>query len=168
MQHEWLMSDDTTMTVADATLLSISLLLGSYPSHGHDAFSKALKLHTRHDMWRDSSCRCLSVQDGCTKACHSVPMHYHMHWSCHWSCHVHLSELRLECRGCEKVDAQIKVVGIDAKTYHLDFFGVPVKAAETLMFVNGMRLLARKVWLGFISTTNHMYSLIFVQSELAC
>ena len=43
------------------------------------------------------------------------------------------------------MDAQIKATGLDAKTSYLDFFGVPVKAAETLMFVNGMKQLARKV-----------------------
>lgn len=42
------------------------------------------------------------------------------------------------------MDAQIKAEGLDAKTSHLDFFGVAVKAAETLTFVNGMRILARK------------------------
>lgn len=51
------------------------------------------------------------------------------------------------CRGCEKVDGQIKTQGLDAKASYLDFFGVPVKAAETLTFINGMRLLARKVCL---------------------
>lgn len=49
------------------------------------------------------------------------------------------------CRGCEKVDVQSKAQGLESKNSQLDFFGVAIKATELLTFVNGMRLLARKV-----------------------
>ncbi|KAK9788572.1 hypothetical protein WJX73_002856 [Symbiochloris irregularis] len=47
--------------------------------------------------------------------------------------------------GCEKVDVQSKSLALDAKNSQLDFFGVAIKATELITFVNGMRLLARKV-----------------------
>lgn len=43
------------------------------------------------------------------------------------------------------MDAQSREQALDAKNAQLDFFGVAIKATELLTFVNGMRLLARKV-----------------------